>query len=524
MKKLPIIILALLLAGCPKQTPTPNADQPEAALKGALKAPVKRALKSGTGPLDFTIVTSGGHHVTAGHYMFFNVTGMVISGSDENVVPTITGLPAGATAMFVNMVNPAFCCGTFLWSINDTTPVRLDVTGVVPGTYAATITYTSKTSSTVRGTTFPFMVDPVPIPSTAPLTFPPDVPLAGQTQWEANMKTFGLKHCTVPAEGPAWEGNGWYYDGTRVMYQIADYTKDPSWNKCAADLDALYAPYVLTNPGGIQGYHVFPLGLAMSFLRTGNVQDKTALLSLLNNGYANYQNLTPSNADPLNSWMLSREMAYAADTLFASMLIGTPQHPNFQNVIELLFGHFDQWFLTQNAPYVQPFMVALASEPMMAYYDLTKDPRVIPLLQLAADHLWSDSWNAASNGFLYYNYNAALGPPPPRPYPFDPKCPNYPSFTFTCEGPSQDLNLLIASLFGWVYQHTGILKYRTEGDTIFNSGVSGAWLIGGKQFSQNYRWSDKYVAWRKRPVTQVKLNCVPNVVLNSGVQLTCKVQ
>lgn len=462
-------------------------------------------------PLDFTLSTSGGHHVIAGRYMFFNVTGTVTSGTDENVVPVITGLPPGATATFVNMVNPALCCGTFLWSISDTTPVKLDVSGVTPGAYSLVVSYTSKASGVVRGTTYSFTVDPAPASPSAPVAFPADVPLAGQAQWEANMKTFGTMWC-VPGQGPSYEGNAWYYDGERVYWQIADYTHDPgAWNHCATDLGALYSSYAITNPGGVQGYHVFPLGLAMDFLRTGNAQAKTALLSLLNNGYANYKNLTPSNADPLNGWQMSREMSYAADTIFASMLIGTPQHPNLQNVIELLFGHFDQWFVTRNAPYVQPFMVALASEPMMAYYDLTKDPRVIPLLQLAADRLWADSWDAASNGFLYYNYNAADGPPPPLPYPFDPQCPNKESFKVRCMGPSLDLNLLIAPLYGWVYQHTGILKYRTEGDAIFNSGVTGAWLYGGKQFSQNYRWGGKYIEWRKAPLQTFQFRSCSNI-------------
>ena len=33
-----------------------------------------------------------------------------------------------------------------------------------------------------------------------------------------------------------WEGNVWYYDGIRVYYLIADYTGDPSWEKCAGKI------------------------------------------------------------------------------------------------------------------------------------------------------------------------------------------------------------------------------------------------------------------------------------------------
>ncbi|MBZ5636897.1 MAG: hypothetical protein LAO55_27555, partial [Acidobacteriia bacterium] len=59
-----------------------------------------------------------------------------------------------------------------------------------------------------------------------------------------------------------------------------------------------------------------------------------------------------------------------------------------------------------------------------------------------------------------------------------------------------DLNLLLAPMYGWVYQRTGAQIYRDQGDQLFNAGVAGAWLDGGKQFSQNYRWSQKYVEWR----------------------------
>ncbi len=38
--------------------------------------------------------------------------------------------------------------------------------------------------------------------------------------------------------------------------------------------------------------------------------------------------------------------------------------------------------------------------------------------------------------------------------------------------------------------------YRDRGDAIFAGGVEQAWLDGGKQFNQNYRWSFDCVTWR----------------------------
>jgi hypothetical protein len=63
-------------------------------------------------------------------------------------------------------------------------------------------------------------------------------------------------------------------------------------------------------------------------------------------------------------------------------------------------------------------------------------------------------------------------------------------------GAAPGLNLLVAPAFAWVYLQTGDITYRDRGDKVFAGGVRGAYLDGGKQFSQNYRWSFDYVKWR----------------------------
>jgi hypothetical protein len=54
--------------------------------------------------------------------------------------------------------------------------------------------------------------------------------------------------------------------------------------------------------------------------------------------------------------------------------------------------------------------------------------------------------------------------------------------------------MLIAHLYGWLYQQTGDVGYREKGDKIFKHGVEGAakanpYLPYSKQFTQNYRLS-----------------------------------
>src|SRR6185369_1264106 len=120
-------------------------------------------------------------------------------------------------------------------------------------------------------------------------------------------------------------------------------------------------------------------------------------------------------------------------------------------LVGLIFGHFSQWFLDQNVAITQPFMVALSSEALIDYWGQTQDPRVLLTLQSAADSIWAQSWDAVHLNFNYYNDDSSL------------------------TSPAQDLNLLIAPLYGWLFQQTGQQKYRDEGDTIFNAGVAGAW-------------------------------------------------
>ncbi len=419
--------------------------------------------------LDFALRTWGPESVVSGHFMLFDVTGDVISGAnDQMATPSISGLPPGATAQFVNMVR--LCCGTKLWRVDSTTPVKIQTESYTPpGSYPLTITYRTD-NGIERFTTYPLKVLPEPVSVLTSATFPPSLALPNQSTWERDMLTYGQKHCTE-SEASLWEGNPWYYDGERVYSQIAEYTQDGYWYSCAELQESVYRPYVIANGGGLPGYRVFPHGLAMDYERTGDVLSRDAVELLYGGGWANVGNLAYDI-----SWESSREVAYALNTHVMHERLGGARSQSLQDLAEAVMGHFDQWFVSGKTPYVQPFMVALSAEALIGYYELTGDNRVPPLLKLAADKLWERSWNSSSHGFMYYNGDGTSGPAP-------------------------DLNLLIVPLYGWVYRQTADSAYRSMGDEIFTGGVEGAWLDGGKQFSQNYRWSFDYLKWRSASVT-----------------------
>jgi hypothetical protein len=77
--------------------------------------------------------------------------------------------------------------------------------------------------------------------------------------------------------------------------------------------------------------------------------------------------------------------------------------------------------------------------------------------------------------------------------------------------PAWDLNNLIAPAYAWAaLRHARLgtpasddkARFFVEaGDRLFNGGVRRAWIEGNqKQFNQNYRWTFKFVEWRKEIV------------------------
>jgi hypothetical protein len=416
---------------------------------------------------DFSISTSGPHHVVQGRYFMFYAVGKILAGTDEgSPVPTVTNLPPGATVEFPNMQR--FCCQSSLYQLTSDNPVRIVTSPNTPvGTYTVQVKYTTKGGVT-RSVPYTVYVDPVPVPP-IPLAVTTTPPLAGYNLWKANAATYGLKHCTPAETSNLWEGNVWYYDGARVYFQISDLTGDHSFDNCAAMVQAAYSQYVNANSGRIPGYTVFPQGLAMRYQRFNDAGARQTLANLRSGGaYTDW-----ANSAYVIDWSVSRETSYAIETNLADQSVGGVPNPHLQDLVEAQFGHFDQWFLSKSSSIVQPFMVALASEALIAYWDKTQDPRVLPMLKLAADQLWAQSWSVPCQCFLYYN---------------DPAVPSNTS-------PAADLNGLIAPIYGWVFKQTGLTLYRDRGDQIFN-GSQNAWLDGGKQFSQTYRWSGKYVEWR----------------------------
>jgi hypothetical protein len=295
-------------------------------------------------------------------------------------------------------------------------------------------------------------------------------------EWEANMLTYGAMHCdqTRISSLGTWEGSVWYYDGIRAYYQIADYTGDPQWITCARYVADVYRNYVFSAEGKVPGWRVFPQGLYVDYLKSADAESLRALKLLADNSVYAYQ-----AGD--ESYIYSRETAYLLETFFANELVGAPLPEKLAKTVNFALGHLTQWTEANSAEYVQPYLVGLTLEALIAYYERTRDNRIPAAVKKSIDWLWDHAWVSDAQAFLYIIC---------KPGASYPECSNDPTET------AGDLNMLIAPAFAWYYHLTGDTTYLDRGDAIFAGGVDERFVAYGKQFTQNYRWSFDYIRWR----------------------------
>ncbi|GIW87710.1 MAG: hypothetical protein KatS3mg108_2034 [Isosphaeraceae bacterium] len=391
----------------------------------------------------------------------------------QNAAPVVTlrgpnsGTSGESLAFTANATDPGpvdQAAGfSYSWNFGDgTTASGASVTkAFAAGTYTVIVTARDKDGATATETLTVQVSDPEVVP-----------PLPELSTWKSNMLSYGKKHADWLAAhrndaklDPVLAAT--YYDAARVFYQIADETGDPAWRTAAADAVFVYRDrYVLPNNGAVPGYWNFGKGLAEHFRRTGDVRSRDALFALADNAAYSRESTAPDVLTPVER---SREVAYALMTRLEAEALGKPHSARTDLLYEKALGHVDQW-VNNPTIYLQPFMVGLTCEALIAYHAATGDARALPAVQRALDMIWDRAWREAGGGF-YYESTA-----PDRAAP--------------------DLNMLIAPAFGWVYRQTRQTLYRDRGDQVFAGGVRGAWLDGAKQFNQNYRWSFAYVAWR----------------------------
>jgi hypothetical protein len=439
-----------------------------------------------SGPYGFYIAPEGPHHVTQGHLLYVQVNMGLVSGTKQRVRIKVSGLPDGAVLHFPDLEDHSVCC-TFdrrtataeLYNPERTQFAIATTPATKVGRYVLQIS--AESGGLVKNFNYELFIDaPQPLASGTVQGFSPIPQLR---EWRENMKRHGADWClqeTSPGVrcGTGAENCSWYYDGERVYQQIAAYTGDPKWNRCANNSKLFYRDqYVMaaSPAGSIQGWRVFPHGLYNDYRLTGDQKSKESVHALaLNSAY--------SSLEGLISARLCRETAYkiSVNRLDLELGAGAKQRERLAQSVDYALGDVDQWFISKNADWIQPFMVGLVMESLIEYYENghSDDTRIPRAIQIAADSLWQTAWDHRKGTFYYNSFYDANG--------LNSETSNH-----------ADLNLLIAPAYAWLWRYTGDPKYLSEGDEIFSQGVRQAAVdFNGKIFSQNYRWSFDYVKWR----------------------------
>ena len=435
---------------------------------------------------NFNTAIQGPKHVVSGYPAYFNLSLQQTGGSRDAVYVTVSGLPNYAT-MNLPQWEESCCADTggraYGWDLRDTLLEVKTHSLTPPGKYTLIITVGS--GGVIKTLSKQLIVEK--IPDSLPVSTVSNVPaIPFLNQWEKNMQHFGSQWCSDPSQLTQWEGNIWYYDGTRVFYQIADYRGENVWkNTCINNTLWLYRDLIFNSSPGVQGWRVFPHGLYRHYQETGDQTSRNAILKLANESVWNHAGgaVTPD---------YSRETAYLIHAFLYRDYLGAGKHHRLERAVAMALGHLDQIARSRTEDRIKPFMLGLTFEALIHYYVQTGDPRIPPAIKQAAEWLWYDSglWNPGAGAFLYIN-KYFPGEDPPQP--------------------ATDLNLLVAPVYAWLYSETGDDRYRLIADTIFSGGIArdvdgdgfyekGACLAcNGKFFSQSYRWSFDFVRWRLSP-------------------------
>lgn len=289
--------------------------------------------------------------------------------------------------------------------------------------------------------------------------------------------------------GGQWEFT--YYDRGLAWYAAWWRTGDARYLAWAEDdVEAYRDDYVLANNGRATPKWVFPEGLAIHYVLTGDAKSREAIVKMAdhmeNAGWLDNTMETKYRDGRIQgrailvqimAHLVTGEQAYAdragrgveklVEWYESSGSNGSWDHPTRTDV--------------SYCGGMATFQVAHAIlESMIRYHDLINpDPRIVPIVTESLDYSW-DYW-VPGEGFAYIQ--------PPE---------SFAGGVFECERsgsskPAKDVSLLIATTFGDAYRLTGAERFRTRGDEVFEYGLSGEIFMNGyKQFNQSFMRSYRY--------------------------------
>lgn len=335
-------------------------------------------------------------------------------------------------------------------------------------------------------------------------------------RWESDMTTYGAQWGEFQnPNGP----NAWavrfdraYYDVLHIMYQIKSYTgQSLPWDTYIGYAKSSYRDeYYRPNDYRVPGYRRFAHGLLADYLAGGDTTIDDIRKIRDNPAFSNLSEYNGAYAGPHQ--VMSRELAYALEAHIAAEKAGESRQAQVSQFVTWMENHLHEWKSGQFAgeAWFQPFMFGLTAQALIEFYEWevanNRDPNAYwpkthwPTIPAAiadfsdwmyttavvrdgpdaGQRMWAANFeNSGYGGFRYMDRN---------------------NTSISAEGSSvtPDLNALIAPVYAWVYKQTGSKAHRAMGDEVFAGGVhfsAASW--GGKMFNQSYRWSIRFVQWRR---------------------------
>ena len=430
------------------------------------------------------------------------------------------------------------CSNAAVYSTNSTVRLRTN-SHAVPGHYQFAASFQGQLGGRNAGNpvpvTYNFTVLPTASFTATPPTAFPAIPGIGT--WETNMINFSAPTGTANADfwctnvvdtNPWWSldnGNftgffdvpssiyfeAWNYDGGRVYQQIADYDHyilqeykdtDPNeWERCT---ELAMEPYKDTTIGTGAGFVVepnqFPYGMAMHYLRTEDPTYQTAVNLLANNKAYDLYYSGSVYAESV------RVSAYMMDDRLANEIIGVPRDNAFMlRAVDVMLGYLDQSYNlslsnpNQQGYNIHPFMIGLAMEALITYYELDLYERHTPDARIPLEIKKTLDWWEATQ-YIPSTHTLAYGA-------YD--VPENPTLVGGTLFDATELNDLVATAFAWYWynsNNTNNTAYLNEGDDLFahvwdsangqTIGGDSGWTYSVKEYNQVYKWSFDYVRWR----------------------------
>jgi hypothetical protein len=428
--------------------------------------------------VDFRIDSFGPRTVYAGQNIFIQFWPTFLSGSPATWTITSVEL-AGQAATYAAVCGSSDCYqddttgNYFVWGGSGSVVLRVSIPPTfVTGTYPLIVR--GEVGGVTRFTSIPITVwsSPTALPAVN-LGTPPAIPTL--SKWESTYGSLARKWCPGSSSELAMgiESQVWYYDGARTYFQLADYTGDRSWETCALRIAQAYRDYSLGGDGRLPGWRIFGRGLRLAYERTGDVSYRKALALMA-------QNASFANQGGGISEELIRETAYNLQAYIEAERVGEPRSPMMGRAVDHLLGHFDRLFISANPIIHQTFYDGIAAEALIDYYELTRDPRIPPMIKLMLDWVWNNLWDRNT-------YQLAYGPG---------------------QGYISELTNMVAPAYAWYYSVTGDPVYQQRGDEMFAHALDTDISYSGKIFNQNFRWSYAYVRYRRGlPVQNSTLTC-----------------